>query len=96
MRKHLALVTGHDDPDMVGMVKITDTQIARVEKNKERPVDTLNVETNERGSYKAVGLGYHDFGSESDYKERIQEVVETKLSEIDNEHLEKAGVDVDD
>jgi len=96
MRKHLALITDHDNEDLVGTVKITDQQLPRVRKDEDRTVDTVNVETNERGSYDAVGLGYHDFEDEQHYQETIGGVVSAKLRDIDTEHLKKAGVSLDD
>lgn len=97
MRKYLYLITEHDDPGMVGLVKLTGSPIAHAKKNEERVIQTLNIEELEqgnvdRGTYQCVGLGYADFEDEADYEERIEEVVKRKLTEIDGTHLEKAGV----
>lgn len=97
MRKHFALVTDHDDPDMVGLVKITDSQLPNVLKNEERVCQTLNVDALEngqmdRGEYRAVGMGYADFEDENDYRDRVPDVIGRKVEELDDAHLEKAGV----
>lgn len=92
MRKHFALVTEHPDPDVVGLVKITDSQLPNVLKNVERVCHTLNLDTEERGEYQAVGMGYADFEDENDYRVRVPDVIGRKVEELDDAHLEKAGV----
>lgn len=101
MRKHLYLITEHEDSDKVGLLKTTDTRLTGAKKNEERVIQTLDREAiergeitdDDRGEYKVVGLGYHDFEDGDDYEETIGNVVQEKLSEIDTEHLEKAGHD---
>lgn len=100
MRKYLHLITEHDDPDMVGLVKLTDSPIAHAKKNEERVIHTLDVEALDAGEmdlseYQCVGLGYADFEDEDDYRERAPDVLRQKFAEIDGAYLEKVGLDVD-
>ncbi|NLV14332.1 hypothetical protein [Haloarcula argentinensis] len=93
MRKHFYLVTEDDDPESVGAIMTTDSRRNRPTKNKEAPVHKFDEETgefDERG--KLVGMGYEDFEDEDDLDERIADVIQTKLSDIDDEWVEKAGV----
>lgn len=95
MRKHLYLITEHPNEDYVGLVRATEQTYVRVEKNKEGVVDKRDLDTGETWVEKLVGLGYHDFDGQDDYEKRFSEVAEQKLSEIDEEHLEKAGVELE-
>jgi len=42
-----------------------------------------------------VGLGYHDFDDRADYEESFKPVVDRKLREVDDKHLETAGVEIE-
>lgn len=94
MRKHLYLITEHDNPDLVGNVEISDKPLAMPEKNIEMPSNTRNIETGERTKRMMVGLGHHDFEDEGDYQDRVHEVVVAKLEEVDREHIDKAGIEI--
>lgn len=96
VRKHMYLITEHEDEDRVGSVSFMDTRMARPLKNEEGPITVLDDE--KRGYRKVgkkVGLGYHDFKSEEAYEDNdtVVEVMKSKLAEIDAEWLEKAGLD---
>lgn len=93
MRKHFYLVTEDDDPERVGAIMERDSRRTRPNKNEEAPAHRIDEdagEIEERG--KLVGLGYEDFDDEDDLEARIEGVVKDKLSDIDDEWLEKAGV----
>lgn len=40
-----------------------------------------------------VGRGYVDFADEQEYEETIDDAIKAKLDEIDESHLENAGLD---
>lgn len=94
MRKYLYLVTEHDETERVGGCKIMDQQMSRPLKNEEGDITVLD---REKGGFeqvgRMVGMGYADFEDEQDYEERIGDVIQEKLTEIDATHLEKAGVE---
>lgn len=92
MRRYLFLITDHPNDDLVGTVESTDTPYARVEKNAEGVVDMRDMDTDETWTERMVGLGYHDFESEDDYEERFVDVAQEKLAEIDEDHLQNAGL----
>jgi len=98
VRKHLSLITEHPDEEKVGNVEASERQKDRVTKNSEGVVDYRNVKTGKAWEEMHVGLGYHDFESEQEYNdnERFVEVVSEKLAQIDDEHLEKAGLNPED
>lgn len=95
MRRHLYLITDHPNDELVGNVEARSGRYPRAKKNEERPIDKRNLETNETWEERVVGLGYHDFEDEADYQdnEKFAEVVQDKLDDIDDEHLEAAGLD---
>ncbi len=94
MRKHFYLVTSHPDDDLVGNVITTDKRkMTTAEKNKEGVCQKRDLETNETWSFHEVGLGYYDFEDEDDYQENAWDVIHQKLGEVDESHLEKAGLD---
>lgn len=96
MRKHLKLITEDEkEEDLVGNVVFTESQSPTVEKNVERMQRMRNWETDETWGRWVVGMGYVDFEDEDDYDDRIGEAADRKLREIDERHLEKAGVDLD-
>jgi len=95
VRRHLYLITDHPNEDYIGKVEAREKAYTRTEKNVERPVDTLNIDTGERCTISVVGLGYHDFDDRDDYEESFKPVVDRKLREVDQQHLDKAGVEVD-
>lgn len=94
MRKHLYLITEHRDESRVGKIEFAESRHEHIGKNEEGGVDMRNMNTNETWSYKAVGLGYHDFEDEKDYHERIGDVATEKLREVDEKHLEKASIEL--
>ncbi|MFC4553607.1 MULTISPECIES: hypothetical protein [Halorussus] len=93
IRKHLYLVVDHPDEELSGKIRATEKRYARPTKNTQAPVDKRNLETGETYVEQLVGLGYHDFESEADYEERLGDVAEQKLGEIDERHLRNAGLD---
>jgi len=95
VRRHLYLITDHPTEDYIGKVEAREAPYQRAEKNVERPVDKLNIDTGERCEVSIVGLGYHDFADRDDYDERFKPVVDRKLREVDQQHLDKAGIEVD-
>jgi len=92
-RKHFYLVVDAPDEDRIGGVDITDTRRMVSEKNKQTTQQFRNLETGDTYTEDAVSLGYHDFDDEEDYEERVGEVVTEKLGEVDERHLEDAGLD---
>lgn len=93
-RKHLYLITEHEDEERVGGVSFADKRLSRSSKNEETPIHKFDEEA---GDFvvagKRVSLGYVDFEDEEDYEENALEAMTRKLAEIDEEHLEKAGLD---
>lgn len=92
-RKHCYLITDHYNEDRVGTLKISDTRIDPSEKNEETTHHVLNKETKEMHETTVVSCGYVDFESEEAYEESEWSVFQDKLREIDEEHLEAAGLD---
>jgi len=97
MRRHLYLITSHPEDEFVGRVESREKAYMMGEKNSENTVDKRNLDTGDGYSMCIVGLGYHDFESETAYENpmRFKEVVQKKLGEIDAEHLDKAGVELE-
>lgn len=93
MRKYIYLVVDHPDEELVGKIRFSEGRQVRPEKGQKAEVDKLNVDTEERYTETLVGLGYHDFDDQEDYKDRWGEVAEQKLAEVDKEHLEAAGLE---
>lgn len=94
MRKHLYLITEHENDDLVGTCKITDQRFSHPLKNEEGDITVLD--ENSEGFEdvgRMVGMGYADFEDEDDYEARVADVIQQKLGDIDAEHLEKAGLD---
>jgi hypothetical protein len=95
-RRYFSLITEHENDDRVGLIEITDKRPSRREKNAETPFHKIDEDA---GDFyiagKRVSMGYHDFESEEQYEDEdhLTGVVERKLAEIDDEHLEKAGHD---
>ncbi|WP_395166316.1 hypothetical protein [Natrinema pallidum] len=97
MRKYLYLITEHPDEDKVGQVITTDSpKPTAAEKNVEGVCQNRDLDSGETWSFIEVGLGYADFSDESDYLENGLEVIQKKLGEIDEEYLEKAGIDLEE
>jgi len=94
MRKHLYLVTEHEDEGRLGGIKIMDCRLSRSKKNAETPIHTFD---KEGGKFNVVGkqvsMGYVDFDDEDDYEEKIGDEIKRKLNEIDTKWLEKAGLE---
>ena len=94
MRKHLLLITEEPkNPELVGNVSFADRRSSHAKKNAERASLMRDTKNGERWERKVVGLGYVDFEDEDDYRSRAGEAARRKLREIDDEHLEKAGID---
>jgi len=94
MRKYLYLITEHEEEERVGLCNVTDRPFTDAEKNSEGTLSVFNRETGDfRDVGKLVGLGYADFDSESTYESEIGDVIDRKLSEVDEGWLEKAGLE---
>lgn len=94
MRRYFYLVTESEtEPDRVGGVSVQSMRRQRAKKNEERVASKRNIETGETWDEHYVSLGHHDFEDEDDYEERVGEVIQEKLQEIDAEHLESAGLE---
>lgn len=93
LRKHLYLITEHEESGLVGRVVILDHRHSRGVKNEEMPVQTFDEEEGTFGIVgKQVPLGYVDFADEDELHGRLSEEIKRKLGEIDRAYLEKAGV----
>jgi len=93
MRKYLYLITEHEEPERIGKCKITDRPFTTVEKDSEGPLTVFSPEENFIDVGKVVGLGYADFESESAFEEQVGDVIRKKMLEVDEQWLEKAGVE---
>lgn len=94
VRKHMYLVTEHEEEGRVGGVKITDHRMTHPLKNEEGPITVLDEEPGDfRQVGKIVGMGYADFATEQEYEDEIADVMKQKLAEIDEEYLVKAGLE---
>jgi hypothetical protein len=93
MRKYLYLITDHPDSDLVGNVEFAEKPALAAEKNTETARDKRNRRTGEEWTEMIVSLGHADFDSQEDYESRMADVAESKLKEIDDDHLRKAGID---
>jgi hypothetical protein len=95
MRKHFYLVVDHAKDDRVGSVKTTDKRFPTAEKNVETTHTKQNMDTGERYESALVYCGYVDYDSEAEYKASAMDDIIAKLGEIDESHLEAAGLDPD-
>ena len=95
MRRHLYLITDHPTEAYIGKVEAREKAYTNAEKNVETTIDKLNIDTGRRCEMSIVGLGYHDFADRDDYEELFKPVVDQKLREVDGEHLDKAGVEIE-
>lgn len=93
MRKHFYLVTDARDESRVGGVEATDIRYTTAEKNVETVLHKRNHVTGDSWDEKIVSLGYYDFDDEADYEENAFDVIKQKLGEVDESHLEKAGLE---
>jgi hypothetical protein len=93
MRKHFYLVLEHEQDDYVGAIQIQDHRSDRAFKGDPGPMMVLDEDEGFRTVGRKVGLGYHDFEDETDYEDRIADVIDAKLREVDDEYLDKAGHD---
>jgi len=94
-RQHLYLITSHPNEKYVGLVESREKPYVVAEKNAERRVDKRDLESGEGFTMKVVGLGYHDFESKDPDPDHFSRVSKQKLAEIDDEILEKAGVELE-
>jgi hypothetical protein len=96
MRKHLALIIEHDDPERVGLIASYDSRPSRLIKNKPSPIQIFDEDEGVFDTVgKKVGLGYADFEDEDDLQENFGDEVKRKLTEIDAKWVDKAGLDVE-
>jgi len=96
MRKHLALIIEHDDPERVGLIASYDSRPTRLIKNELSPIQIFDEEEGVFDTVgKKVGLGYVDFEDEDDYEENFGDEAKRKLAEIDSKWLDKAALDVE-
>lgn len=96
MRKHIYLITEHEDDNRHGLIEITDSRLSGSSKDEETPIRVRDEE--EQGFPivgKRVSCGYVDFESEEEYEDddTLDAEVKRKLGEIDESHLKKAGHD---
>lgn len=92
VRRHLYLITEHEDEDRVGSILTSETRFTRPEKNHEAPSYRHDEESGDFVEYgKKVGMGYVDFHDAEDLEENIGDEIKRKLAEIDRKWLEKAG-----
>lgn len=97
MRKHMYLITEHEDEEKVGAIMSTDTPMSRPVKNEEGPMHVLDDEEEDiRQVGKKVGLGYHDYATDNPEEEHIAQVMQDKLTEIDEHWVEKAGLELEE
>jgi hypothetical protein len=97
MRKHLALIIEHDDPERVGLIATYDSRPSRLIKNEPSPIQVLDEDKQGFATVgKKVGLGYVDFEGEDDYEENVFDEAERKLADIDAKWLDKAGVELEE
>lgn len=94
-RQHLYLVTDHPDEEHIGRVEFAPEPHLTVEKNDEGAVHIRNMESGDSYKYLCVGMGFHDFDSEeaSNDPDVCLEVIQEKMEDLDDEWLEKAGVE---
>ena len=95
MRKHFYLITEHPDDDRVGQVQTTDKRFETAEKNVETVHQKRNMETGEEYEESLVYCGYMVYDSARQYQLKAMEDTIAKLREIDESHLDAAGLDPD-
>jgi hypothetical protein len=95
MRRHFYLVVDAPDEEVVGGVDIREQRYEAAKKNEQRTIQKRDLDTNEQFTETVVSLGYHDFENEGDYKERNWVVTLRKLNDIDQQHLEDAGLELE-
>lgn len=94
MRRYFYLVTENGrNPDREGGVSVSDMRRHRSKKNEERVANKRDIETGDTWEERYVSFGHHDFEDEEDYVENVGDVLQEKLTEIDVEHLENAGLE---
>lgn len=91
-RKYLYLITDHPDETCIGKVEARDKP-RPANKNEQTTFTLRNLDSGEKkGIETVVGLGYHDFQGEDDYRNNWPSVVKRKLKDIDKQYLEMAGI----
>ena len=96
MRKYLYLITEHPDEDVIGKIEAADSPHLGATKNEEIVYTLRNTVSGEvTGEKGVVSIGYADFEDEEEYEQQWPEVIKRKLREIDQSHLEKAGVNLE-
>lgn len=97
MRKHLYLITEHEDDEKVGAIMSTNQRMSRPLKNEEGPIHVLDEEERDfRKVGRKVGMGYHDFATDDPDDDYVVQVMKDKLAEIDQEWVEKAGLELEE
>lgn len=94
-RKNLYLIVDAPDDEEVGNVEFTDRRHDGVTKNERGTVTVRDLEAEDPDAvreYEMVGMGYYDFEDEDDYAANMQSVARDKLDDIDDEHLDAAGL----
>lgn len=95
-RKHLYLITEHEEEGRVGGVAVYDTRFSRGNKNDEIPITVPDEEIEGFAEVgKKVYLGYLEFDSQEEYEqhEDLAGLFQEKVSEVDREWAEKAGIE---
>lgn len=94
MRKHLYLITEHDNEELIGAIQNTDSPYNRGLKNEEAPIHAIDED--KRGFSevgKRVHLGYIDINEDTwENHDILSEIYLDKLKEIDAKWLEKSGI----
>lgn len=94
VRKYMYLITENEkNPDDVGKIEIASNPRHGTTKNEETTQEMQIVDTGERYDMAVVSLGYHDFENEAAYRDHDGTIVRRKLLDVDDRHLEKAGID---
>lgn len=84
MRKYLVyILEDHTSgPDSSGLVSVRDSPVGG-RKGERIKLGVFDTESKERGHRIYIPLGYHDFEDESDYNDRIMDVIERKIGEVE-------------
>ena len=90
MQKNLHLITEHESEDAVGRVHITKSK--HTAKNEEGPMQVYR-DGDFKTIGKLVGMGHVDYVDEDDLEERIPDLIKTRLEDLDERWLQKAGIE---
>jgi len=86
MRKYLYYVKNgdHTKGHLTGEIRVQEKPLD-VNKGEEVELDHLDTEAEKSATVTYVGLGYKDFDSKEDYEEKIVEVIDQKMNEVEIE-----------